>query len=286
MIFIPDIALVLNTDKKKAFNLANRVIDYFKKRNISFYLEKKAATLMEYGQGYTYQELKEKADIVIVIGGDGTFLHTAHYFMNSSIPILGINVGRLGFLTEIEPNDMETALEKLINGNYSIEKRMILEGNIISKGENVYHNYALNDFVIHRGSHSRLVTINLYINSEIVSSYRADGIIIATPTGSTAYSLSAGGPIINPRIRAIIITPICPHNLHIRPMLISDKEKVKIGIIGDHNMGFNADGSNDFTLQSGDEILIEVSKKEVLIAKLAGKSFYSILHEKMKIGLD
>ncbi|MFW5981903.1 MAG: NAD(+)/NADH kinase [Halanaerobiaceae bacterium] len=283
--FIPVIALVINTKKKKAFSLAEKLIHWLKSKNIIFYIEKESAKHLDYKKGFTYKELKNKVDIVIVIGGDGTFLHTAHYFFGTSIAMLGVNIGRLGFLTEIEIDELKVALEQIINSNYSVEKRMILEGIIKSADKEVYHNYALNDFVVHRADNSRLVSINLFINNENISSYRADGIIVATPTGSTAYSLSAGGPIINPATRTIIITPICPHNLYIRPMLISDKEKIKIQITGDYTMSFTADGSSDYAIKSGDEIFIEVAKEELLVAKLPGKTFYSILHEKMKVGL-
>ncbi len=201
------------------------------------------------------------------------------------MPLLGINIGRLGFLTEIETNELDKALEYLISGNFSIEKRMILVGNIKSNGENVYHNFALNDFVIHRGSRSKLVAIDLYINDEIVNSYRADGIIIATPTGSTAYSLSAGGPIINPQIRAMIATPICPHSIFIRPMVISDQEQLKIIVSGDYTMSFTADGGYDYTIKSKDEIYVQASKRELSFVKLPGRTFYSILHKKLKAGL-
>ncbi|MEJ6950116.1 NAD(+)/NADH kinase [Natronospora cellulosivora (SeqCode)] len=283
--FIPAIALVINTQKDKAFKLAEKVIKWLISREMTFYIEKQSAKYMNYEKGYSYRDLKDKADIVIVIGGDGTFLHTAHYFFGTSIPLLGINIGRLGFLTEIETDEIELALESLKSGNYNIEKRMILEAKVINNKKVVYHNFALNDFVIHRSEHARLVSINLFINNETISSYRADGIIIATPTGSTAYSLSAGGPIINPSIRTMIITPICPHNLYIRPMLISDQENITLKVDGDYSMSFTADGSYDYAIKPGDDIYINVAKNELCVVKLPGKTFYSILHEKMKVGL-
>ena len=240
---------------------------------------------MERSEKADYSKLRSKTDYIIIIGGDGTFLHTAHHFFGSDIPLLGINIGHLGFLTEIETNELENALEYLFNGNFSVEKRMILEGSIKSDQEKVYHNFALNDFVIHRGSHSRLLGIDLYINGEIVNSYRADGIIIATPTGSTAYSLSSGGPIINPQIRAMIVTPICPHSLFITPMVISDQEKLKIVVSGDYSMSFTADGAYNYSIKSKDEIYVQAAERELLFVKLPGRTFYSILHKKMKAGL-
>lgn len=281
---------MLNTRKREAFTVAKKVLNYLSKNKVPFLLEKFASEIMEKEEKLEfkkadYNKLKKKADYILIIGGDGTFLHTAHYFFGTKVPLLGINIGRLGFLTEIEINELETALANVLEGNFDIEKRMIIESNIINNKEMVYHNYALNDFVIHRGSRSRLVSIDLYINDEIVNSYRADGIIVSTPTGSTAYSLSAGGPIINPQIRAMIVTPICPHSLFITPMVISDKEKIKIIITGDHIMSFTADGSYDYSIRSKDEILIEAAKKELYFIKLPNRTFYSILHKKMKVGL-
>lgn len=279
------VGLVLNTQKEEAFTVAKRVIKILDKKNINYYLEEEAAAIMNLPHNASYSMLRKEADYIIVIGGDGTFLHTAHHFFGTRIPLLGINIGRLGFLTEIETNELELALENLDKGNFSVEKRMILESRIKSGEDEVYHNYALNDFVIHRGSRSKLVAIDLYINDEIVNSYRADGIIISTPTGSTAYSLSSGGPIVNPQIRAMIVTPICPHSLFITPMVISDQERLKIVVSGEYTMSFTADGGYDYSLSSKNEIFIEASKKEVMLVKLPGKKFYSILHKKMKAGL-
>ncbi len=283
--FIPTIGIVLNTQKEEAFSIAKKLIALLSAKNINYYIEAKAAEMMERPEQASYSKLRADADYIIIIGGDGTFLHTAHHFFGSEVPLLGINIGRLGFLTEIETNELDNALDNLFSGNFTVEKRMILEVNIQSDGEEVYHNYALNDFVVHRGSRSKLVGIDLYINGEIVNSYRADGIIIATPTGSTAYSLSSGGPIINPQIRAMIVTPICPHSLFITPMVISDQERLKIVVTGDYTMSFTADGGYDYTIKSRDEIYVQASKRELLFVKLPDKTFYSILHKKMKAGL-
>ncbi|NLM96351.1 MAG: NAD(+) kinase [Halanaerobiaceae bacterium] len=284
--FISVIGIVFYIQKKEASSIAKKVIEHLQKRNIIYYIEENSAEILNIKEKTAdYKKLRTEADYIVIIGGDGTFLHTAHYFIGTKIPLLGINIGQLGFLTEIETNELEEALDNVIKGNYELEKRLIIKAEINSKGEIVYQNYALNDFVIHRGAHARLVAIELYINEEIVHSYRADGIIVSTPTGSTAYSLSAGGPIVNPQIRAIIVTPICPHSLFITPLIISDKEKVKIKISGNNNLSFTADGRAEYTVGSEDEILIEAAEKELFFIKLPNRTFYSILHKKMNIGL-
>lgn len=278
--------MVINLQKDGALQIAGKLINWLKQKRIVYLVEKEAAVMMgkaEYGA--SYQEMKEKVDMVIVLGGDGTFLHTAHYFFGTEIPLLGVNAGRLGFLTEIETNELHEALNYLVNKEYTIEKRMILSARVTRNGGEEYSTQALNDVVIHRGAKSGMVGIELYINNEIVNSYRADGIIITTPTGSTAYSLSAGGPIVNPQIRAIIITPICPHTLYIRPMVISDREELLIKVKSEKEIVLTADGRHDFTLLPGDEVHLCAASEELAVVKLPERTFYTILHKKMRVGL-
>ena len=283
MILISVLGIILNNQKKDAYPVLEKVTDYLDKKGVRYYIEES----IEPGSALIstdYADLKEKAYYIIIIGGDGTFLHTARYFFGTGIPLLGINIGHLGFLTEIETGEIESSLEQLLAGNYTIEKRLVLEARIINDDQLVYQQQALNDFVIHRGSSSRMVPIEMYINDEIVSTYRADGLIVSTPTGSTAYSLSAGGPIINPQIRAIIVTPICPHSLFIKPMVISDQERIMIKVRGEQGISFAADGASDYKIDSNDQIFIEAAKEDLSIIKLPDRTFYSILHKKLKVG--
>jgi NAD+ kinase len=236
-------------------------------------------------KGVSFSQLRENVDIIIIFGGDGTFLHTAQHFFGSEIPLLGVNLGNLGFLTEIEIHELEKAFTYLLEEDYQVEKRMILESRIIKENNEIIKSQALNDIVLHRGAKPKLIKIDLFINEEIVHSYRADGIIIATPVGSTAYSLSAGGPIVNPQIRAIIVTPICPHTLYVRPMVISDRERLRIIASGESLMNVAADGRLNNTFSSGDQLLIEASSQDISLIKLPGRTFYTILHKKMRVGL-
>ncbi len=262
------------------------MINGLEKRNITYLIEVEAAGIIgKEKYGATYQEMKAAVDMVIVLGGDGTFLHTAYYFFGTEIPLLGINVGRLGFLTEIETNELDEALDYLVNQQYKVEKRLILNAQVIRNGQTEYSTRALNDVVVHRGAKSGMVGIELFINREIVNSYRADGLIITTPTGSTAYSLSAGGPIVNPQIRAIIITPICPHTLYIRPMVISDNEELIVRIKSEREIVLTADGRYDLSLLPGDEINLKAAAEELSVIKLPERTFYTILHKKMRVGL-
>ncbi|MGM0602622.1 MAG: NAD(+)/NADH kinase [Bacillota bacterium] len=278
--------MVLNLAKNEAFSVAKEAVDWFTKKDIEFYIEKEAASFLgEQNRAATYKELREKADYIIVFGGDGTFLHTSHHFIGSGVPLLGINIGQLGFLTDIETEELEKALQMVTKKEYKIEHRMMIKAEHFRDGKKIERNYALNDYVVNRSPDSRMVKIKLYINDELVNRFRSDGLIISTPTGSTAYSLSAGGPIINPRqVRAILITPICPHNLHMRPMVISGSEKICIEIEGDSGSIFGtADGHDNSELLSGDKIYIEAADREISIIKLPDRTFYTILKEKMNL---
>ncbi len=281
------VGLVLNLDKKKAFKLAEEVINWLKTRKIDYIMEENAARAIHFSvTSGSYAELSKKVDMVILFGGDGTFLHTAHHFIGTNIPLLGINIGGLGFLTEIETDVLETTLEKIFAGNYNIDKRMLLKSEVFRNNKKIAASFALNDVAINRSANARMVEINLHINKEFINSYKADGLIISTPTGSTAYSLSAGGPIINPRVKAILITPICPHTLHVRPMVISREEELEIIVSGNNEkMMITSDGKFDHKLHKDDKIVIKAANEEISLIKLPGRTFYTILHEKMRAGL-
>ena len=279
-------ALIVNLDKKEAFTVAERAIEWFEEKDKDYLLEQKAAfQLSKQAKEADYQKMKNEADYIIIIGGDGTFLHSSHHFIGSDIPLLGINVGHLGFLTHVETEELKKALEMIDNDNYKIEKRMMLKVSLYRDDKEVASSYALNDFVINRDPDSQMLKIELYINNELVNNFRGDGLILATPTGSTAYSLSAGGPIINPRqIKAILITPICPHNLHLRPMVISDQENIRIRVDSDgRSVKGCADGRQRNEIIPGDDIYISGADQELSIIKLPDRTFYTTVKEKMHL---
>ncbi|MEC9489950.1 MAG: NAD(+)/NADH kinase [Halanaerobiales bacterium] len=279
-------ALIVNLDKKEAFTVAERAIEWFEERNKEFLIEEHAAfQLSQKDREADYERIKNEADYIIIIGGDGTFLHTSHHFIGSDLPLLGINVGHLGFLTDVETDELTKALEMIDDNNYNIEKRMMLKTEHYRNEEKINSSYALNDYVINRDPDSQMLKIELYINKELVNNFRGDGLIIATPTGSTAYSLSAGGPIINPRqVQAILITPICPHNLHLRPMVISDQEEIRIKVDSDgRSVKGCADGRQKNKIIPGDEIYISGADQGLSIIKLPDRTFYTIVKEKMNL---
>ncbi|HHU63183.1 MAG TPA: NAD(+)/NADH kinase [Clostridiales bacterium] len=222
------------------------------------------------------------SDIIIVLGGDGTLLNVARQVVPHETPLLGINLGHLGFLTEVEVKEVESAVDKLISNNYTLEKRMMLQAIVIRNNIEMENYYALNDIGITKGSFSRIIHLKTYIENNLVDIFPADGIIVSSPTGSTAYSLSAGGPVISPTMECLLITPICPHTLNARPILISPSENVKIEVLDNFNdIIVTIDGQQGVQLNYGDVVIIKKSPVYTNLVKLSKRSFYSLLRNKL-----
>lgn len=230
--------------------------------------------------------IPEDIQCAIILGGDGTFIQAANDLIRSDIPMLGVNLGTLGFLTEIEKQNIPMALEHLYRDECSIESRMMIKGSILCGEKSVYEGYALNDIVINRSGMGHLISVGLYVNRELIDTYIGDGIIVSTPTGSTGYNLSAGGPIMNPKIKAVVISPICPHSLNKRSLVVSSDDEIllKIGCLRG-NQPDNAagvfDGRQVGRLISGDSIVIREAEVETKIVKLFDINFYEILRSKL-----
>lgn len=228
---------------------------------------------------------KIEADCVLVLGGDGTLIRAANRLLGTGIPIFGINLGTLGFLTETGIAGMEQALGQLINGEYDMETRMMLQ---VNAGED-FADTALNDVVITRSGFSRLISVRVYVNEKLVDTYRGDGVIVATPTGSTGYNLSAGGPVVLPNASLIVITPICPHSLNARSIIVSDKDSLRLVIekekkTQEEEAIVTVDGRNAKELRAADWITIEKSAGVTHLVKLKDRTFFEILREKFRNG--
>lgn len=225
---------------------------------------------------------EKEADVVITFGGDGTILSAARYVFKSEIPIMGINVGKLGFLAEFPHNKIGEAIENLLTGQYRVVDRTILTTQI--DGENIY---AVNDFVIEKMLSSRMITLHTYSNEHYVGSYRADGLIITTPTGSTAYSLACGGPIIAPSAKVICLTPISPHSLNFRPLVLPDENTVKVIVespTGEAKLV--GDGQIEKVLKSGDEVVFSIAEYKIKLIKPLRNSYYDVLRAKLLWAAD
>lgn len=233
------------------------------------------------------------ADCAIVLGGDGTLIRCATHLMDMNIPILGINLGTVGFLAEIEKHHINDALNKLFADEYVVENRMMLKGEIHRGTHHMphldngfYDGYALNDIVITRKGLSRIISLRIYVNEELVDDYRGDGVIISTPTGSTAYNLSAGGPIITPKANVMVITPICPHSLSPRSIVVSADDTIKIGFrkskkTQDDEAIATFDGQNVIDIGTEDKIIIKKAEYNTKLIRLNHTSMYEVLRSKL-----
>lgn len=226
------------------------------------------------------------AECALVLGGDGTLLKAARDMMDYEIPLLGINLGTLGYLAEVEIGNIEQALDKLLSGEYVREERMMLAGTIFHNGISEAHDFALNDIVIARCGSLQMLKFDIYVNGRFLNGYSADGIIVATPTGSTGYNMSAGGPIVEPAASLIMLTPICPHTLNTRSIVLSSEDEVVIDIPMGRGGAMqiveaNFDGTHNVALKTGDRIVIKKAGKTTGILKLNTESFLEILHKKI-----
>jgi NAD+ kinase len=229
-------------------------------------------------------ELASKVDVVTVFGGDGTLLYAARILAESGVPILGINLGSLGFLTEVKPEEIHSALENLLSGEYQLQERMLLDVEISKKSQPVIRYLALNDAVINKGTLARIIDLEVSINSQLVTVTRSDGLIISTPTGSTGYSLSAGGPILYPTLAAFIITPICPHTLTNRPVVVSDGAVVGVCLRHGADVMLTVDGQIGMPLQEGDCLRVRKAAPVIRLVQTKESPFFRLLREKLKWG--
>lgn len=232
------------------------------------------------------RHMGHSCDIVVAFGGDGTILSTANDVGESGVPILGVNMGGLGFLAEVIVEELQETVDILINKRYSILERMLLQVTVCEKNDTKDFT-ALNDVVIDKGTTPRLIMVDVMVDQAYLNTYRSDGIIVATPTGSTAYSLSAGGPLLVPTMDAIIVTPICPHSLTVRPIVLSDKSRLKVSVRHQKNpVQINIDGQNRFTLYCDDWLEIKRARHSIKWLSTKKRDFFSVLRTKLNWGAD
>ncbi|MFA7468493.1 MAG: NAD(+)/NADH kinase [Desulfotomaculaceae bacterium] len=228
-------------------------------------------------------DLVSKPQILMVLGGDGTLLSCARATAQGGTPILGVNMGRLGFLTEVDFPEIFDSLKAVLRGDYSIEERMMLEASVVRNEKVIDRATALNDVVITKGSFARIIVFTVKVDGEFMGMFRADGMIIASPTGSTAYSLSAGGPLVVPNLELMILTPICPHTLSARPMVIPRESTVELEVVSQQEQTMlTADGQHGFNLQKNDRIYITRSPFPAKFIQVKRRSFYEVLRKKLK----
>lgn len=277
------IGIIPNLMKDKDLKYTQHITNWLNRNEIAPYMAREVAEKIA-GQatGVEVERLYELCDCLIVIGGDGTILGVAEAASLKDIPIVGVNLGRLGFLADIEPDEIEDAMGKLIKQQYKIQERMMLRATIVGHNGEKSVFYALNEINVTRGSFSRLVEFEICINDELSDIYPADGVIVATPTGSTAYNLSAGGPIVVPHAQTYVVTPICPHTLYSKSIMLCEQDTVRIRTLEEtKDMALSIDGKLKMYLTPQDEVYIERSPYVTKLIKISERKFFEILREKI-----
>ena len=229
----------------------------------------------------SYEHIGASADLAVVIGGDGTMLHTARRLIEHGVPLVGVNLGRLGFLTDIARSSATERLAEILDGAFTAEDRFMLDVEVLRGGARVFHTLALNDVVVNKGELGRMIEFELSIDEEFVYTQRSDGMIVSTPTGSTAYALSANGPILHPSVGGIALVPLCPHALTARPITLPDSCRIDIVLLPPHDARVHFDGQTRFDLRAGDCVRMTRSSRSLRLLHPEGYSYFAMLRQKL-----
>ena len=279
------IGLFCKPKAPSAAKTLNKLIHWLRKLNCQVFLDTATATIINEPSSHSKATISEIADLLIVLGGDGTLLSVARAAHSHNVPILAVNLGSLGFLAEISIDELYPTLENILNEKFKIESRMLLNAYIWRNGKKVEDYNVLNDIVINKGVVARVINLQVLVDGQYMTSYRADGLIIATPTGSTAYSLSAGGPIIHPSMQTLVLSPICPFTLTNRSILIPDQSIIQVKLDAEYNdVRVTLDGQESYKMKAGDILEIQKTKTTLQLIKGPNKNYYKILRKKLHWG--
>lgn len=276
------IGLIAHAGKEGAASVVHSVVTELRKRNASFLMEKMTASLIGEDSQLDEAALAEQCDLLLVMGGDGSILRALHRSGGHIRPIFGINIGSLGFLTCLGSDEYLRAVESVVTGNYTLSSRSLLDVEISGTEGVIPLERALNDVTVSRGERSQLVKLQTSVDGAQLTEYHADGLIVATPTGSTAYSLAAGGPILMPDSGSLVITPICPHVLSNRSLVISDKSEVVISSAGNQHIFVTIDGRTPHALEPSQKVILRLSSQTLPLAMMPESTFPDILRHKLK----
>ena len=280
------VAIIYKRMRPEAAQLAEQLKEWFVKRNTEVFLKE---NIDNSGVSCVYEKINipDTVETVVVIGGDGTFLSVARFVERRSIPIIGINLGGLGFLTEISADSCFAELEKILSGNFEIEERMVLRVSVRREGKEIFSHRVLNDAVINKGALARIIDLHASIDGHFLTHYRGDGLIICTPTGSTAYNISAGGPIIFPTAQVIIMTPICPFTLTNRPIVFPADVTIMVEIAEPAtDVTLTCDGQVGCVIRDLDQVIVTAAATPIRIIKAPGVNHFEILRSKLKWGQE
>lgn len=279
---IKTVGLIINSYKEQIVQIGLQLIDLLEQQRVTVVAVGKEAKALHLSP-ITEAQFCTSVQMVLVIGGDGTMLRAARTVYGREIPILGINQGYMGFLTEVAVEQLTESLCQLLDGNYQIEKRMMLTAKVYREQACIAEVHALNDMVVTKGALSRIIKMELYLGEQLVERYHGDGLIFSTPTGSTGYSLSAGGPIVYPSINLCIVAPICPHSLIARPLIFSPEHTLTVRLDANNAPAMlTMDGQNGVELKKGDVIEIGKAEHDTCLIVLERQNFFAVLHEKLK----
>ncbi|MCX7150661.1 MAG: NAD kinase [Rhodocyclales bacterium] len=277
------IALIGKYQSREIAESLRVLATFLKERGIEVLLEEDTATAVG-ASNYAvagYDAIGVRAELAVVLGGDGTMLHAARQLAKFNVPLVGINQGRLGFMTDIALGTMIESITALLDGKFSREKRFLLTAEVLRDGEPAFQTLALNDVVVNKGDIGRMIELEVKVDGELIHVLRADGLIVSTPTGSTAYALSANGPILHPSVPGIAIVPLCPHALSNRPITVSDSSTIDIALLPPHDARIHFDGQTRFDARAGDVVRMVRSSHNVILLHPPGYSYFAMLREKL-----
>jgi len=280
------VAIVAKMHDPRCQVVAGELVTWLKARGVPPLVEAHLAHHLGLPDGIEKEAIADQADLVVVLGGDGTLISAARLIGGRNIPILGVNLGSLGFLTEITLDELYPIVEDCLQGEYSVSERMMLDSTVLRSGEEIARHQVLNDIVINKGALARIIDLETLVNSHHLTTFKADGLIISTPTGSTGYSLSAGGPIIHPAMNCLVITPICPHTLTNRPIVVADDALINITVksLEDEDIFLTLDGQVGVELKSGDMIMVRRAQHCSRLVSSKTRNFFEVLRTKLKWG--
>ncbi|ACD84099.1 NAD kinase [Methylacidiphilum infernorum V4] len=276
------VGLFVNKEKRGAHELLVELLEYFKKYGVSFFLEESTARLVG-REGLSLSRLSQEVDLILAAGGDGTIIRIAHEIFPSQVPILGVNTGSLGFLTAVGREEILPELPKILTGRFRKSPRMVLKAVGSAYGKDFEIPCSLNDIVLFRGAYSHMTMIDVFAQGKLVTEYQADGVVVSTPTGSTAYALSTGGPIVVPESKVFTLNPICPHTLTNRSLVFAEEVVLRFSIpLGGGPVRLEYDGVAYGDLHPGDWIQIEARSERVVLGFLKERDFFEILRKKLR----
>jgi NAD+ kinase len=285
------IGIIAKQNKPEAIPIVRNLVEWFRPKKIEVYMEEGMVKQFHpplagpHLNSIGREDIPTKVEMIIVLGGDGTLLSVARLVGDHNVPILGVNLGGLGFLTEITLEELYRVLEKVVQGDFITDERVVLNASVIRRGERMADFIVLNDAVINKGALARIIDLETTINGEYLTTFKSDGLILSTPTGSTAYNLSAGGPIVYPSLHCIIITPICPHTLTNRPIVIPDDVEIRAMLkTKQQEVILTLDGQQGFTLEFEDIVEVKKAEGHIFLIKSPYRHYFEVLREKLKWG--